>query len=91
MPAGLLKKLRSYRTLINALLSSHMNLYNDAEIFICTNMSIISISCMIFCLLFQKNDQTYLYPDSIVRGPLYDLHYNVRHAGCRLFICRDVL
>lgn len=68
-----------------------MNLYNDAEIVICTNMSIISISCMIFCLLFQKNDQTYLYPDSIVWGPLYDLHYNVRHAGCRLFICRDVL
>lgn len=42
-------------------------------------------------ILFQKNDQTYLYPDSIVWGPLYDLHYNVRHAGCRLFICRDVL
>lgn len=29
-----------------------MNLYNDAEIVICINMSIISISCMIFC--FRK-------------------------------------
>lgn len=87
------KKSHENRTLLNVLLPCRASLQHDEEIPVVmgTNMTIISITCVTFCSLFQKNDQTYLYPDSIVWGPLYHLHCHVHHAGCRLFICRDVL